>query len=65
MFNMNIPCDKTFLLVPSSRSSIQKKVEYQDHDFKKTAVVGASIFHKHILFSSRVENFVEKGENAG
>ena len=30
---MSIPCDKTFLLVPSSRSSV--KVKYQGHSFRK------------------------------
>ena len=28
---MSIPCDKTFLLVTSSRSSVKVKVKYQGH----------------------------------
>ena len=37
---MSIPCNKTFLLAPSSRSSI--KVEYKGHNLKKKkAVKGA------------------------
>ena len=48
---MSIPCDKTFLLVPSSRSSVKVKVKYQGHSFRtKMAVAGALAFHKHILF---------------
>ena len=50
VFHMSIPCDKTFLLVPSSRSSVKVKVKYQDHNFQKMAIVGAFVFHKHILF---------------
>ena len=51
MFHMRIPCDKTFLLVPSSRLSVKVKVEYQGHNFQKMAVEGAFMFHKPILFS--------------
>ena len=32
---MSIPCDKTFLLVPKSRSSVKVKVKYQGHRFQK------------------------------
>ena len=38
IFHMSIPCDKTFLLVPSSRSSV--KVKYQGHSFKKNGHCG-------------------------
>ena len=34
----SIPCDKTFLLIPSSRSSV--KVKYQGHSFKKNCSFG-------------------------
>ena len=33
VFRMSVPCDKTFLLVPSSRSSVKVKVEYEGHRF--------------------------------
>ena len=49
---MSMSYDKTFLLVPSSRSSVKVKVEYQGHNFQKMAIVGASVLHKHILFHS-------------
>ena len=54
---MSIPCDKTFLSVTSSRSSV--KVKYQVHlsrsnikftVFEKMAVAGALVFLKHSLF---------------
>ena len=48
IFHTSIPCDKTFLLVPSRKSSV--KVEYQGHNFQKMTVAGALVFHKHILF---------------
>ena len=32
---MSKPCDKTVLLVPSSRSSVKVQVKYQGHSFKK------------------------------
>ena len=35
VFHMSIPCEKTFMLVPSSRSSVKVKVRYQDHSFRK------------------------------
>ena len=35
IFHMSIPCDKTFLLVPSSRSSVRVNFKYQDHRLKK------------------------------
>ena len=49
IFHMCIPCDKTFLLVPSSRSSV--KVKYQGYSFlkKKMAVAGGLVFHIHSL----------------
>ena len=34
-FHLSIPCDKTFLLVPSSRSSVKVKVKYQGHSFRE------------------------------
>ena len=39
----------THLLVPRSRSSAKVKVKYQGHIFKKMAISGALVFHKHIL----------------
>ena len=35
IFHMSIPCDKTFLLVLSSKASIKVKVKYQGHSFRK------------------------------
>ena len=35
IFDMSIPCDTTFLLVTSSRSSVQVKVKYQGPSFRK------------------------------
>ena len=34
MFHMSISCDKTFLLVPSLRSSVKVMVKYQGHSFR-------------------------------
>ena len=49
---MSIPCDKTFLLVTSSRSSVKVKDKYQGHSFLKNGCCGCILFvlHKHILF---------------
>ena len=44
IFRMSIPCDKTFLLVPSSRSSVKDTV------FKRMAIAEALVFHKHSLY---------------
>ena len=38
------------LLVPRSRSSAKVKVRYQDNVSQKMGVLGALVFHKHILF---------------
>ena len=38
--HMSIPCDKNFLFVPSSRSSVKVKVEFQGHNLQKMAVAG-------------------------
>ena len=40
----------THLLVPRSRSSAKVKVKYQGHVSQKIGVLGALVFHKHILF---------------
>ena len=37
------------LLVPTSRSSAKVKVKYQGHISQKMAILGALVFHKHIL----------------
>ena len=42
----------THLLVPRSRSSAKVKVKYKGYISQKTAVSGAFVFHKHILFNS-------------
>ena len=44
----------THLLVPRSRSSAKVKVKYRGHVSQKMDVLGAFVFHKHILF--KVEN---------
>ena len=44
---MSIHCDKTFLMVPNSRSPVKVKVEYQGHISQKLAVAGALVFHRH------------------
>ena len=41
----------THLLVQRSRSSAKVKVNYQGHVSQKMDVLGALVFHKHILFS--------------
>ena len=38
------------LLVPRSRSSAKVKVKYKGYIFKKMAILGAFMFHKHNLF---------------
>ena len=40
----------THLLVPRSRSSAKVKVKYEGHVSQKMGVLGALVFHKHILF---------------
>ena len=39
------------LLVPQSRSSAKVKVKYKGYISQKMAVLGAFVFHKHILFN--------------
>ena len=39
------------LLVPRSRSSAKVKVKYKGYISQKMAVLGAFVFHKHILFA--------------
>ena len=43
IFHMSIPCDKTFLLVPSSRSSVKVKVKYQGQCFPKNGSFAGGI----------------------
>ena len=43
----------THLLVPRSRSSAKVKVKFQGHVSQKMGVLGALVFHKHILFSMK------------
>ena len=38
-----------YLLVPRSRSSAKVKVKYKGYISQKMAVLGAFVFHKHIL----------------
>ena len=38
------------LLVPRSRSSAKVKIKYKGYISKKMAILGAFVFHKHILF---------------
>ena len=45
----------THLLVPRSRSSARVKVKHQGHVSQKMGVLGALVFHKHILFSIQLE----------
>ena len=40
IFHKSIPCDKTFLFFPSSRSSVKVKVKYQSHSFRKNGRCG-------------------------
>ena len=42
----------TRLLVPRSKSSAKVKVKYQGHVSQKMGVLGALVFHKHILLDS-------------
>ena len=53
IFQISIPCDKTFLMVLSSRSSVKVKVEYQGHNFQNMAIAGALVFHKYIVFEHK------------
>ena len=49
IFHMSIPCDKTFLLVSSSRSSV--RVKYQGHSFRKNGRCGGiGVSQKHLVF---------------
>ena len=54
----------THLLVPRSRSSAKVKVKYQHHISQKMAVLGALVFHKHILlavyifYTSQITRFI-------
>ena len=41
----------THLLVPRSSAKVKVKVKYQGHVSQKMGVLGALVFHKHILFS--------------
>ena len=60
---MNMPCDKSVLLVPNSMSSV--KVKYQVLNFSKNGRFGGiHVSQTHLLFD-RVQNTVGKGENAG
>ena len=57
IFHMSIPCDKTFLLVPSLRSSV--KVKYQGHTFQKTGFAeGNGVLQTHLVFSFESANWI-------
>ena len=67
---MSIPCDKTFLLIPSSRSSVKVKVKYQDNilgkkwhslPFCKRQVLDSSILNE---FADGNFKFDENGRNS-
>ena len=45
------------LLVPLSRSSAKVKIKYQGHLSQKMGVLGALVFHKHILSVKEKEKF--------
>ena len=50
MFHVSIPCDKIFLLVPSSWSSVKVKVKYQGHSFLKNGRCwGIGVWQKHLI----------------
>ena len=51
----------THLLVPRSRSSAKVKVKYQGHVSQKMGVLGALVFHKHILFPLRFKIMFHEG----
>ena len=40
----------THLVVPRSRSSVKVKIKHHVHVFKRMAIEGALVFHKHVLF---------------
>ena len=68
---MSRPCDKTFVLVPTSRSSVKVKVKCQGHSFQKKKKkwplrkIGVAQTFLAFFPSGRVENSVgEKRENA-
>ena len=63
----SIPLDKTFLLVPGSRSSVKFKVKYQGHSFQKNGCcrgIGVSqthlVFHVHYLLLTVVQPFTKQ-----
>ena len=47
-------------MVPRSRSSSKFKVKYNGYISQKMAILGAFVFHKHILFSSGTIVYVPK-----
>ena len=46
------------LLVPRSRSSAKVKVKYKGYISQKMAVLGAFVFHKHVLLQSIITHFL-------
>ena len=53
---MKVHLIDTHLLVPRSRSSAKVKVKYQGNVSQKMGVLGAVVFHKHILFVKGLHN---------
>ena len=49
IFGMKAHLIDTHLLPPRSRSSAKVKVKYRGHVSQKMGVLGALVFHKHIL----------------
>ena len=58
---MCIPCDKTFLLVPTSRSSVKVKVNYQGHSFRKNGHCGSISVSQTQLDFSILAKLYKKG----
>ena len=51
VFHMNIPCDKTFLLVSRTRSSAKVKVKHIGHSFRKNGRCrGISVSQTQLVF---------------
>ena len=55
MFHVRIPCDKTFSLVPSARSSVKVKAKYLGRVLEKKIVAGGiGVSQTHLVLKSQV-----------
>ena len=62
---MSIPCDETYLLVPSSRLSVKVQFKNQGHSFRKNGCCGGiSVSQTQVVAFKIVGNIERKGDNA-